>query len=93
MSAQTVLICQNTACRKAGSAEVLAAFQSASLPHVTVIGCRCLGQCGNGPMVLVMPEQVWYHRVHPDEVPAIVHRHLQQGQWVRAMLYTKFHSS
>jgi (2Fe-2S) ferredoxin len=59
---------------------------------ITVIGCHCLGQCGNGPMVLVMPERVWYHRVHPDEVPAIVQQHLQQGKWLKGLLYPKFHS-
>lgn len=58
---------------------------------ITVIGCHCLGQCGNGPMVLVMPERVWYHRVHPDEVPAIVRQHLQQGKWLKGLLYPKFH--
>jgi (2Fe-2S) ferredoxin len=91
MPDKTLLICQNTACRKAGSAKVLAAFQ-AQLPEMTVIGCRCLGQCGNGPMIIVMPEQVWYHRVHPNYVPAIV-QHLQQGQSVKALLYPKFHPS
>ena len=92
MSTQTVLVCQNTACRKAGATRVLAAFQAAPLREVTVVDCRCLGQCGNGPMVLIMPEQVWYHRVHPDEVNAIVQRHLQGGEWIKPMLFPKFHS-
>lgn len=80
MTAKTVLICQNTACRKAGSAAVLAAFQAnlqPDLPDLTVVGCRCLGHCGNGPMVLILPEQIWYNRVHPDQVLAIIQRHLQ----------------
>lgn len=95
MSTQTVLICQNKACRKAGSAKVLAAFQTAlaSEGEVEIVRSPCLGQCGNGPMVLVLPEQVWYYRVHPEEVPAIVQRHLKQGRWVRALLYPKFHPS
>lgn len=71
MSAKTVLICQNTTCRKAGSAKVLAAFRSIAVPDVTVVGSGCLGQCGNGPMVLVMPDQVWYRRVRPADVPLI----------------------
>lgn len=71
MSAKTVLICQNTTCRKAGSAKVLASFRSIAVPDVTVVGSGCLGQCGNGPMVLVMPDQVWYRRVRPADVPLI----------------------
>lgn len=87
-----VLVCQNKACRKAGSAEILAAFQAAD-PEISVSGCHCLGQCGNGPMVLVLPEQVWYHRVHSGEVAAIVRQHLRNGQRVEALLYPKFHST
>ncbi len=61
--------------------------------EIQIIGSACLGQCGNGPMVLVMPEQVWYYRVHSEEVPAIVQRHLKDGKWVKTLLYPKFHSS
>ncbi|MGB3203442.1 MAG: (2Fe-2S) ferredoxin domain-containing protein [Crinalium sp.] len=88
-SQKSVLVCQNTACRKAGATKVLTAFQA--FPDVTVIGSRCLGQCGNGAMVLVMPEEIWYSRVHPDEVPAVVAQHLRGGCPVAAMLYRKFH--
>lgn len=72
---------------------VLAAFQTHAQPDVTVEGSRCLGQCGNGPMVVVLPEEVWYCRVQPEEVPAVAERHLRQGKPIHAMLYRKFHSS
>lgn len=98
MATQTVLVCQNRSCRKAGSAKVLAAFQSelsslaaSSQVEIEIIGSACLGQCGNGPMVLVMPEQVWYYRIQAKEVPAIVQQHLIGGRWVRSLLYPKFH--
>lgn len=75
MNLPRVLVCQNTACRKAGAVQVLAAFQTLAAPG-QVVGCRCLGQCGNGPMVLVLPEQIWYSHVYPDQVPVLVQRHL-----------------
>lgn len=90
-SQKSVLVCQNTACRKAGATKVLAAFQASQLADITVIGSRCLGQCGNGPMVVVMPEEIWYGRVHAEEVPAVVERHLRGGCPVAGMLYRKFH--
>lgn len=86
-----VLVCQNRTCRKQGASKVLAAFQAHPLPEVTVTGCSCLGQCGNGPMVLILPEEVWYSCVRPDEVPTVVKRHLMGNQPVEAMLYCKFH--
>ena len=90
-SLKHVFVCQNRTCRKQGAGKVLAAFQVHSVPDVTVIGSSCLGQCGNGPMVLVTPEQVWYSRVQPSEVPAVVERHLRGGHPIAAMLYPQFH--
>ena len=92
ISARTVLICQNKTCRKQQSEAVFAAFQACSLPEAIALESGCLGECGNGPMVLVLPDQIWYWRVHPEEVPAIVEQHLCQGRPVRAMLYPKFHA-
>ncbi|MEO0407014.1 MAG: (2Fe-2S) ferredoxin domain-containing protein [Cyanobacteria bacterium P01_A01_bin.135] len=93
-----VLVCQNRTCRKQGAAKVLTVFQAEigssevfSETPVEIIESGCLGQCGNGPMVLVEPDGVWYCRVRPDEVPSVVVRHLQQGSPVRGMLYPKFH--
>ena len=90
-SARTVLVCQSKACRKQGALKVLAAFQAHPVEGVEADASPCLGQCGNGPMVLILPEEVWYNGVHPDEVPAVVERHLQKGEPVKAMLYPKFH--
>lgn len=86
-----VLICQNKTCNRQGSAEVLAAFQAHSIADIPVRGSGCLGQCGSGPMVLVLPEEIWYSRVHPGEAIAIIEQHLLGGQPVGAMLYRKFH--
>lgn len=90
-SAKSVLVCQNRTCRKQGASKVLAAFQAHSTPGVEVVGSGCLGQCGMGPMVKVIPDEIWYCRVHPSEVPAVVERHLRDGKPVVAMLYRKFH--
>lgn len=91
LPALQVRICQHTSCRRAGGDRVLAAFQQADVPGWDIVASSCLGQCGNGPMVLVLPEEIWYCRVHPDEVAAVVERHLRQGKAIAAMLYRKFH--
>lgn len=88
---KSVLVCQNRTCRKQGAAKVLAAFQASAPGDFVILGSGCLGQCGSGPMVQVLPDGIWYSRVQPAEVPAIVERHLRGGQPVKAMLYAKFH--
>jgi (2Fe-2S) ferredoxin len=85
-----LLVCQNRTCHQQGSAAVLAAFQERLPATWQVSGCGCLGQCGNGPMVLVLPDQIWYSAVSVPDVAQIV-QHLQRGQVVAKLLYPKFH--
>lgn len=91
MVVKKVIVCQGRSCRKYHSDRVLAAFRANLVPGVEIIPTGCLGQCGNGPMVLVEPEQIWYDRVLPEEVPTVVKQHLQQQRPVKKMLYPKFH--
>ena len=90
-SSKQVLVCQGRSCKKQGAVKVLAAFQSLPVTSVTVISSSCLGQCGNGPIVLVVPEETWYSGVQTNEVPTVVERHLRGGRPVHSMLYLKYH--
>jgi (2Fe-2S) ferredoxin len=47
----------------------------------------CLDQCGNGPMVVVYPEQVWYAHVAVEDAAEIVESHLLGGEPVQRLLY------
>jgi uncharacterized protein (DUF952 family) len=67
----SVLVCQHLTCRKQGAAKVLAAFRNLKTPNVTYEGCGCLGNCGNGPMVFILPARIWYYLVQPHDVPKI----------------------
>lgn len=55
-----ILVCQNKTCKQQGSNEVLRGFQRYrqryNLPDDWAIASGCLGQCGSGPTVLVVPE-------------------------------------
>lgn len=88
-----VLVCQNVTCKQQGSEKVLAALQSQAPNDVKVEPSGCLGQCGNGPMVLVLPDKTWYHRVQPKDVPRIVEQHLRQNRPVASKLYPEAHGS
>jgi (2Fe-2S) ferredoxin len=76
---QRVLVCQSRSCRKYGSFKVLEAFLAELVPGVEIIGSGCLGQCGNGPTVLLEGDRILYWRVRPDEVPSIIKRHLRHA--------------
>jgi (2Fe-2S) ferredoxin len=82
-----VLVCQYLNCRANDAAEVLAAFLSD--PAAEIIATECQGQCNMGATVRVLPDQVWYCRVKPEDVPEIIQSHLRQGQPVRRLLHPR----
>ena len=90
-SQNKVLVCLGRSCRKYNSQQVFTNFKQDLPPDAELISVACLGQCGNGPMVLVESEQIWYSQVHPDEVATVIDNHLIGKSPVKAMLYPKFH--
>jgi len=77
---QQVLVCQNRSCRRAGSARVLAAFEALAPQEVAVVACGCLGHCGSGPMVLILPAEAWYDHLRPQDVAGIIQRTRQYNE-------------
>jgi (2Fe-2S) ferredoxin len=47
----------------------------------------CFSQCGNGPMVVVYPEGIWYAAVSPADAGEIVERHLIGGEPVERLRF------
>ena len=45
----------------------------------------CLDACEHGCSVVVYPEQVWYGRVKPEDVPEIIEKHLLGGEPVERL--------
>ncbi len=60
---RTILVCQHETCPRQGATAVLKAFQSQAPSDVVVQSTGCFGKCGSGPMVVVLPEEIWY--CHP----------------------------
>ena len=86
-----VLVCQHQSCLINGSAAVLAAFEAHPVSGVKVEGSGCQGQCNTGPTVRVTPDEIWYCRVKPIDVPLIVEQHLQGGKPVKALFNPRIH--
>lgn len=47
----------------------------------------CLGVCGDGPIVVVYPEGVWYGNVTSDLLERIVVEHLRDGRVVEDAVF------
>ncbi|MBZ0092520.1 MAG: (2Fe-2S) ferredoxin domain-containing protein [Burkholderiales bacterium] len=49
---------------------------------IRVNSAGCLGRCGEGPVIVVYPEAVWYTYVDQEDIDEIVDEHLVNGQVV-----------
>ncbi len=50
-----------------------------------ILGTTCLDVCENGAIVCVMPDNVWYGGVRPEDAEEIVESHLSQGRPVERL--------
>ena len=98
-----VVVCGGTGCSSNGSHEVLIALQQAvaqrNLPvkvdlldeaemnSVTVRYSGCSGFCEVGPIVRILPENIFYVRVNAADAMDIVEQTLMNGQPVERLLY------
>ena len=86
-----VQVCRHRSCDRGGSEAVLAAFRQHQSAQIIVAESDCMGQCGSGPTVKVMPGNTWYCQVTAEDVARIVEQHLQGGELVRDRLHPRFH--
>jgi (2Fe-2S) ferredoxin len=67
-------------CGAKGGGELLEAFRTElerrGLSPYVVLRNACTRRHHEGPVVFVYPDDVWYTRVTPSDVPHIVERHL-----------------
>ncbi len=86
-----VLVCQYRTCLKDGAERVLATFQKESIPNVTINASGCMGLCGSGPMVVVLPDNVYYWHINPKKAKAIVTTHLLGNTQIESLMHPRLH--
>jgi len=85
-----VAVCTNQTCGADGAPAVLERLRQAVRDseacdaHVT--RSSCLGRCGEGPIVAVYPDGVWYGCVDPDDADEVVSSHLDRGRIVSELV-------
>jgi len=90
-SSEKIVVCLGRSCRKYKAQQVFDRFKQNLPAEVELMSVPCLGQCGNGSMVIVDADKTWYSQVHPDEVATVIQQHVINRTPVKAMLYPKFH--
>jgi (2Fe-2S) ferredoxin len=83
-----IFMCQNRrpeghsqgCCASKGSEELLSYMkkrvQELEIKNVRVNKAGCLGQCKNGPALVIYPEGVWYKAQSSNDIEEIIQSHL-----------------
>jgi (2Fe-2S) ferredoxin len=88
-----VFICvTGKTCPDQGAEEVLSEFRKGInelglKKQIRINKAGCFDQCGNGPMVVVYPDTVWYSHVKPKDVKEIINEHLLNDRPVARLIY------
>ncbi|MEF8786221.1 MAG: CbiX/SirB N-terminal domain-containing protein [Haloarculaceae archaeon] len=85
-----VAVCTNQTCAADGAPAVLERLRQAARDSeecdARITRSSCLGRCGEGPMVAVYPDGIWYGGVTADDAEEIVNSHLDRGRIVSEMV-------
>ncbi|MFC6989037.1 CbiX/SirB N-terminal domain-containing protein [Haloplanus sp. GCM10025708] len=86
-----VAICTNQTCAESGAATVVERLRQgvrdADDCEARITRTSCLGQCGDGPMVAVYPDGVWYGGVTAGDTDRIVSSHLERDRIVSDLVH------
>ena len=80
-------------CPKDGDVEGFVKFLRAEVvkagrqQDIRINKAGCFSQCGHGPMMVVYPENVWYHGVQQSDLAEIVQSHILGGTPVERLRY------
>lgn len=86
-----VLVCQYRTCTRDGAEQVLATFKQQQIPNVTLESCGCLGLCGSGPIVVILPDNVYYWHITPKKAQSIITKHLIGNTQIPAIMHPRLH--
>ena len=94
MSAREIFVCSGTACRSAGAVDlhrqlVAAAAKFSLQDEISLTETGCMGPCAKGPVLRIMPDDVLYTQVHPEDAEEIVREHLVEGRIVSRLLWAE----
>jgi len=87
-----ISICGGTGCRAGGGEKVRLAFieelaKQDLAGKVDVLRTGCHGFCERGPVVIILPEEIFYERVATEDVPEVIAKTIMRKELVERLLY------
>ncbi|MBN2126581.1 MAG: 4Fe-4S binding protein [Deltaproteobacteria bacterium] len=87
-----ITVCSGTGCLTCGSAELSDAFENEILRQglsetVELRKTGCHGFCERGPVTVILPQNICYIQVKPEDAPEVVARTIVGNEVVERLLY------
>ena len=87
-----IMVCGGTGCVSAKAEEIIDNLKAELKSHgydneIKVVKTGCFGFCGQGPIVKIHPDNVFYVKVTPEDAKEIIEEHIIKGRRVERLLY------
>jgi NADP-reducing hydrogenase subunit HndC len=87
------MLCTGTGCVAGGAFRIKQALEEELARHglpdeVSLVQTGCNGFCGQGPLLVVMPDQIFYGWLKTEDIPHLVQEHLLKGRPVQKLMFT-----
>ncbi len=87
-----LMVCAGTGCVSNGALRLKEALEKEVRKRglgdeVLVVTTGCNGFCGQGPIMVVQPDGVFYQRLKIEDVPYLVEEHLLKGRPVKKLMH------
>ena len=87
-----VMLCGGTGCHASGSLKLLHALQEELAEHnlsndIKLVETGCNGFCAMGPVMTILPGNIFYQKVSEEDVPELVASHFIKGRPVSRLMY------
>ncbi len=88
----SLMVCAGTGCVSAGSLKIKQAIEEElkkrSLEkEIGIVLTGCNGLCAGGPVIAVYPDEIFYQKLRPEDIPHLVEEHFVKGRPVQKLMY------
>ncbi len=87
-----IMICGGSDCGTKGSLEIRHALQEEIKKRgleqeLIIVMSGCYGFCGQGPIITVYPDGIFYEALKTEDIPLLVEEHFLKGRPVKKLMY------
>ncbi len=71
---KVMFVCNGKSCTKDGANGVLNELKKRANQGIEIKTKFCVGKCGNGPIIVVLPKETWYEKVSLEKLNLILEK-------------------